>query len=214
MPETGDYESDGEPDEEALERHYRVTLDFRVLARAIMPEVCRETFFFNDEAAAARGADFREQVERQRRLYDKLRKNRPALEQYLLSLITRDAVRIASGGLADAFGVEDEDEFLIPLYRGMEEDDARFFEECREAGALAENTELLGAAFKVEWIDAEVAEMSRRVAGDVKRAEAVAHTKTLLIKGFSSVPRQSEGGIKARNIRGRTDDKDKKSDIE
>ena len=83
--------------------------------------------------------------------------------------MTHDAGRFASEGLADAFDAREEDELLIPLYRGMAEEDARFFEECREVGALAENTELIAAAFKVEWVGAEVAEMNRRVSGDVGR---------------------------------------------
>jgi hypothetical protein len=55
----------------------------------------------------------------------------------------------------------------------MAEEDAPFFEECRRAGALAENTELVTQAFKMEWIGTEVAVVSHRVVGDVKRAEVV-----------------------------------------
>ena len=178
--------SSGEPDENALERHYRVTLDFRVLVRAITPEVCRESFFFNDESPSAGEPHTRENVERQRRLYELLRNNRPVLERYLLAVLTQEAGSFAYEGLADAFDATDEDELLVPIYKGMAEEDARFFEECRGLGALAENTELIAAAFKVEWVGSEVLEMNRRMAGDVKRAEVVERTKTRIIRKLNT----------------------------
>jgi hypothetical protein len=198
LPETGDYDSGGETGLETLERHYRVTLDFRVLVRAITEEVCRESLFSKDLAANDSSQDLREQVERQRRLYNLLRKDRPTLEQYLLSVVTLSAVRRAADGLADAFDAREEDDLLIPLYRGMAEEDAEFFEECRKSGVLAENTELIAAAFKVEWLGAEVAEMSRRVVGDVKRAEAIEQTKTRLIRAFNSSGRTADGLMEGR----------------
>jgi hypothetical protein len=74
----------------------------------------------------------------------------------------------------------------VPLLKSLSEEDARFFEECRELNALGENTELIAAAFKVEWIGAEIGEMNRRMAGDVKRAEVVEQTKTRLIRSLNS----------------------------
>jgi hypothetical protein len=181
VDETRDTDADrGKPSAGTLERHYRVTLDFRLLAGEITPELCRESFFFNDGSGDE--PHLGENVERQRRLYKLLWDDSGVLERYLLSVITAEAGRYASDGLADAVGAEDEDELLVPLFRGMAEKDASFFEECRQMGALAENTELVAQAFKVEWIAAEVAEMSRRVVGDVKRAEIVELTKTRLIK--------------------------------
>jgi hypothetical protein len=90
-------------------------------------------------------------------------------------------------------GTEDEGELLVPLIRGMAEEDASFFEECRQIGALAENTELVGKAFKVEWVGAEVSEISQRVVGDVKRAEVVERTKTRLIKELNTPRRRRVG---------------------
>jgi hypothetical protein len=174
----------GEPGADTLERHYRVTLDFRLLAGGITPELCQESFFFKDEGGQE--GELGENVERQRRLYRLLRDDSGVLERYLLSIITSEAGRYAAENLADAVGAEDEGELLAPLIRGMAEDDAQFFEECRQMGALAENTELVARAFKVEWVGAEVSEMSRRVVGDVKRAEVVERTKTRLIKKLNS----------------------------
>ena len=68
----------------------------------------------------------------------------------------------------------------------MTEEDARFFDECSKAGALAENMELIERAFTVEWTGAEIAEMSRRIEGDVRRAEAVARTKSRFIRKLNS----------------------------
>jgi hypothetical protein len=167
-----------------LERHYRVTLDFRVLVRAITTEVCKESYFFNDENASMDKPYFRKNIERQRRLYRLLRDNQHVLEQYLLCVLTQEAGIFVYEGLADAFDATDEDELLVPLYRRMTGEDASFFEECRKLGVLAENTNLIAEAFRVEWVGAEVVEMNRRIVGDVKRAEIVERTKTRLIRRF------------------------------
>jgi hypothetical protein len=60
------------------------------------------------------------------------------------------------------------------------------FEERREMDTFAANTELIGTAFKVEWVGTDLEEMSMRVVGDVKRAEVVERTKTRLIKKLNS----------------------------
>jgi hypothetical protein len=183
MVETRDMDANrGERDGGTSERYYRVTLDFRLLADEITPELCRKSFFFNDEGGQEGEPHLGENIERQCRLYRLLRDDKQVLERYLLSVITSEAGRYASDGLADAVGAEDEDELLVPLIRGMAEEDAHFFEECRQAGALAENTELVAQAFKVEWVGAEMVEMSRRVVGNIERAEVVEQAKTRLIK--------------------------------
>jgi hypothetical protein len=164
--------SSGETDEETPERHYRVTLDFRLLIRPITPQVCRESVFFHDGSASAGGPHSREKVERQRRLYGLLRGDPEALERYLLTVLTREAGVLAFEGLPEAFDAADEEEVLTPLCRAMVEEDAGFFEDCRQRGVLAESTELIWTAFKVELVGAELAEVSRRAEGDVKRIEA------------------------------------------
>jgi hypothetical protein len=119
LPETGDDESDGESDAESLERHYRVTLDFRLHLRPFTPEVCRESFFFTDENTSADEPQLRENVERQPRLLALLRKNERALERYLLTLVTQEAAGIVFSGLAGAFGVAEDEDLLAPLYAQM-----------------------------------------------------------------------------------------------
>jgi hypothetical protein len=37
-----------------------------------------------------------------------------------------------------------------PVHSGMDEQDARYFGKCRLMSALAEDTDLIGTAFKVE----------------------------------------------------------------
>jgi hypothetical protein len=174
--------SSGESDIEALERHYRVTLDFRLLLRPLTPEVCQESFYFSDRSKSAGEPHFRENIERQRRLYRLLRNDRAVLEQYLLAVLTQEAGNFVYEGLPHAFDAVEEEELLVPLYEEMGEEDSQFFEECREVGALDANTELIAKAFKVEWVGAEVAEMNRRVEGDVKMAEVVERTKVRLIR--------------------------------
>lgn len=174
-----------ESDTEDLEKHYRVTLDFRLLVRAITTEVCQESFFFNDKSVSADEPYFREHIEKQRRLYSLLRNNRQALEQYLLLVVIQQAILLADKGLADAFDLKDEDELLASLYRGMSEEDARFFKEFREVNALMENTELVWGAFKMEWVGAEVEEISQQVVGDMKRVEIAEQTRMRILNKLS-----------------------------
>jgi hypothetical protein len=169
LPETGDDESGGESDVESLERHYRITLDFRLLLRPITTELCRESFF-DRGSALAREPHSGEEVERQRRLYALLRKNKDVLERYLLTVVANEAAGFVFGGLSEAFGVAEDEDLLEPLYAEMSEEDAKYIEESARAGVLWESTKLLGEAFEVKWVGAECAEMSRRVVGDVSRA--------------------------------------------
>jgi hypothetical protein len=177
---------DSESDTETLERHYRVVLDFRVLARPITAEVCRESFFFNDGEEWAGTPEFLESVERQRRLYKLLRDDKELLQQYLLAVLTQEAGNFVYEGLPDAFDTKDEEELLTPLYEGMNKEDVQFFEECRREGSLDANTELIATAFKVEWVGAEVEEMNRKLTGDVKRAEVAERATTRAIRKFIS----------------------------
>jgi hypothetical protein len=178
--------SNGEHDVESLERHYRITLDFHLLLRPITPEVCQESFYFNDKSTSAGEPHFRENIERQRRLYMLLRNDQAVLERYLLAVLTQEAGNFVYEGLPNAFDAVEEEELLVPLYEEMGEEDSQFFEECQEMGALDANTELIARAFKVEWIAAEVAEMSRRVEGDVKMASVVERTKVRLIRKLNT----------------------------
>lgn len=169
-------------DSDTPELHYRVTLDFRVLVRDITPEVCQESLSFNDQSKSAGEPYFQEFIERQRRLYHLLRNNPSLLEQYLLTALTQEAGNCVYESLPDAFNVREEEEILETLYKSMAEEDVRYFDECREIGVLDENLELIYAAVKVEWVGAEVQEMSRRLTGDVKRAKIVEKTKLRFMK--------------------------------
>ena len=171
-----------EHDIETQELHYRVTMDFRMLIRPITPEVCEESLFFKVKCAPEEEPIFKENVERLRRLYKLLLNNQKALEQYLLYVLIQEVGHFACDGLMDAFDAKDEDEILIPLFKGMAEEDVRFFEGCRELKALSDNTELIAAAFKVDWEGAEIVEMNRKMTGDIKRAEIVEQTKMRLIQ--------------------------------
>jgi hypothetical protein len=175
-----------EHETDRLEIHYRVTLDFRMLVRPITHDICQESFFFNDKSVSAGEPSFQENIERQRRLYQLLRDNWPLLEQYLLSALTQEAGNCVYESLPAAFDVKDEDEILMSLYQSMMEEDVRFFDECKELGALDTNTELITKAVKVEWVGAEVEEMNRRMVGDVKRAQIVEKTKLRLMKRLNS----------------------------
>jgi hypothetical protein len=154
---------------ESLERHYRVTLDFRLLLRPITPEPCRERFFADGGGTAAGEPHSPEEVERQQRLYTLLRDNERVLGRYMLTVVANEAAGFVFGGLAEAFGVAEDEDLLAPLYAEMSEEDARYFEGCAGAGMLWESTGLVAKAFKVEWVRAECAEMKRRVVGDLTK---------------------------------------------
>lgn len=169
MPETGDYKSGGDADTGSPERHYRVTLDFRLRLRPLTPEVCRESFFFDAQNASSDEQHLRENVERQRRLLAVLLKNERVLGRYLLAAVAQEAAGVVFGGLGEAFGVAEDEDLLAPLYGQLSEEDSAYFEEHGEVGA-SESTEPVAKAFEVEWVGAEFAEMSRRVVGRPKRA--------------------------------------------
>jgi hypothetical protein len=169
LPETRDDGSGGEPDVESLERHYRVTLDFRLRLRPLTPEVCRESCFFRDENASADEPSLRESVERQRRLLALLRKNERVLERYLLTVVAQQAAGVVFGGLAGAFGVAEDEDLLAPLYAQMPEEDARYFEGRAGEELFWERAGPVAKAFGVEWVGAEWAEMNRRLVGDLRR---------------------------------------------
>jgi hypothetical protein len=101
---------------DTLEKHYRVTLDFKMLIREITPEVCQESFYLGDkykgegEDEGEDEAELTERIDRQKRLYKLLREDKQAMEQYLLSVLTQDAARYASDGLTNAFKVKREEE--------------------------------------------------------------------------------------------------------
>jgi ribosomal protein L20A (L18A) len=175
-----------EPETGTLERHYRVTLDFKMLVREITPEVCQESFYFSDKDKGEDEAGFKEQIERQQRLYKLLREDRQALEQYLLSVLAQDTARYTNDRLASAFKIKKEEDVLAPLCQRMSQEDAKFFEECREMGVLEANMELISAAFKVEWMRAEIAEMKNVMEGDLKRAEVIEETTISLIRKINS----------------------------
>ena len=173
-------------DAETIEKHYRLTMDFRLLVRPITSEVCKESFHYDEKTDTEDNPDYRERVEMARRLHRLLLSNRAILEEYLLSVIISDAGSVAEKGLWDAFDTKEESEILIPLFKSMNEEDRQFFEECLEMGVLSENTELVSAAFKVDWLGVEIGEMDRRLIGDPKRAQIVEETKSRLFKQINS----------------------------
>lgn len=167
---------------ETQERHYRITLDFRMLVRDITAEVCQEGQSRNDPNNSDAEPDLQEFIERQRRLYRLLRNNPSLLEQFLLIVLTNEAGNCVYESLPDAFDVMEKEEILVPLYQSMTEEDVRYFEESRENEVFDENVELISAAMKVEWVGAELQEMSRRITGDVKMAKIIDKTRIRMMR--------------------------------
>ncbi|HKC63538.1 MAG TPA: hypothetical protein VKB86_07865, partial [Pyrinomonadaceae bacterium] len=95
-------------DAKTIEKHYRLTLDFRLLVRPITSEVCKESFHYDEKTDTEDNPDYQERVERSQRLHRLLLSNRAILEEYLLSVIISDAGSVAEKGLWDAFDTKDE----------------------------------------------------------------------------------------------------------
>jgi hypothetical protein len=143
------------------EKHYRMTLDFRVLIGEV-EEVIRD----GDDAEHAR-----EHRERQERLLRALLSNERVLGEFMTYLVTDRVCGHTDSELDKVFGVRPEEEMLEPVYSGMGEDDARFFREVKDNGLFWDNTEQFEWCFAVDWTGANLVEIKAERQGDTSAAE-------------------------------------------
>ena len=143
------------------EKHYRMTLDFRVLIGDV-EEVKRD----GDDAEHAR-----EHRERQRRLLRALLRDERVLDEFMTYLVTDRVCGHADSELGKVFGVRPEEEMLEPVYSKMGEDDARFFQEVSARGIFWDNTEQFEWCFAVDWTGAYLVEIRAERQGDTSVAE-------------------------------------------
>src|SRR5947209_13053418 len=111
----------------ALERRYRMTLDFRVLTGGIGGE----------GVGMGDGGDegqVPEYVERQRRLLRALLSNEAVLAEFMTYLVTDRVCGHSDSELGRVFGVRAQEEMLEPVYSGREEEGARVFRAGGEEG--------------------------------------------------------------------------------
>jgi hypothetical protein len=155
--------SRGEPDAVIAEKHYRMTLDFRVLVGDVRKEGVESV---GDDLE---GAD--EHLERQRRLLRALLRDERALEEFMTYLIIDRVCDHPDGELGMVFGVRTEEEILEPVFSALGEDDARFFREVRQDGILWDNTEQFEFCFAVDWKGATLIEIAAKKEGDTSASE-------------------------------------------
>jgi hypothetical protein len=156
--------SRGEPDAVIVEKHYRMTLDFRVLIGDV-----------RKEGAESVGDDLEqvdEHLERQRRLLRALLRDERALDEFMTYLVIDRVCSHPDSELGMVFGVRPDEEILEPVYSALGEDDAQFFREVRRDGILWENTEQFECCFAVDWTGATLIEIAAKKEGDPTASEA------------------------------------------
>ncbi len=154
--------SSDEQDMQTVEKHYRMTLDFRVFIGEVIEVV---TTNVDDEEYA------RERTQRQRRLLRALLSDEKTLADFMTYLITDLVCPHVDSNLGKVFGVEAEQEMLEPVYSRMGEEDARFFREVSEEGIFWENTKEFEMCFGVEWRGARIMEIKWEREGEPSASE-------------------------------------------
>lgn len=153
-----------EPDTVIVEKHYRMTLDFRVLVGDVRKDGVKK------DGDDSEGAD--EHLERQRRLLRALLCDERALDEFMTYLITDRVCDHPDSELGMVFGVTPEEEILEPVFSALGEDDAQFFREVRRDGILWDNTEEFEFCFAVDWTGAALIEIAAKKEGDPTASEA------------------------------------------
>jgi hypothetical protein len=155
--------SHGEADTVTVERHYRMTLDFRVLVGDVRKDGVERG---GDDAEQAR-----ERLKRQRRLLRALLCDERVLDEFMTYLVTDRVCSHTDSELGIVFDVRPEEEMLEPVFSAMGEDDARFFREVSQEGILWENTEQFERCFAVDWAGATLFEIRAQKEGDPTASE-------------------------------------------
>lgn len=155
--------SRGEPDAVIVEKHYRMTLDFRVLVGDVRKDGVERD---GDDLEQAD-----EHLERQRRLLRALLRDERVLDEFLTYLVTDRVCGHSDSELGIVFGVRPDEEILEPIFSALGDDDARFFRGVRQDGILWDNTEQFERCFAVDWTGATLIEIAVRKEGDTTASE-------------------------------------------
>lgn len=156
--------SRGEPDTVLVEKHYRMTLDFRVLVGDVRKDGVERD---GDDAEESR-----EHLERQGRLLRALLRDERALDEFMTYLVTERVCSHPDSELDKVFGVRSDEAILEPVFSALGEDDAHFFQEVSRDGILWENTEQFECCFAVDWTGATLIEIAAKKEGDPTASEA------------------------------------------
>lgn len=136
-------------------KRLRMTLDFEVEVAELTDERLREYYrrFGNYEELVG-DAETWENISRQRRLQRALLEDEEALGRFLTYVVVDEVDSRLDSRLGETFrvgGEREEEEILGPVFARLGEEDARYFREVSEAGALWENVEALSKCFVVRW---------------------------------------------------------------
>jgi hypothetical protein len=144
-------------------KRYRVSFEVEAEARELSEEVVREVAgSYENVAEILSSPEHGGLVERQRHLYDAMRRHPEALREWLWN----QALVLFEGGdayrkLVDSVGEPTEDWATIwGLLRELSDDDRRFFVGAEEDGLLPENTEELSACFDARIVSVSVEELA------------------------------------------------------
>jgi hypothetical protein len=155
--------SHGEHDTVMMEKHYRMTLDFRVLIGDVRKDGVER---YGDDLE---GAD--EVMERQQRLLHALLRDERVLDEFMTYLVTDRVCGHTDSELEVVFSVRPDEEILEPVFSALGEDDAQFFREVRRDGILWDNTEQFEFCFAVDWTGATLIEIAAKKEGDTSALE-------------------------------------------
>lgn len=152
-----------------LKKQLRMTLDFKVSVNEITDESLREYYRpFTNYADIVGDAEFWANIGRQVRLQKVLLEDEEALRRFLAYVVVDEVDSTFDSRLREVFGVNGEwieEEILEPVFSRLDEDDAKYFREVSEAGALWENVEVLSKSFAVKWTAASLDEMQTVMVG-------------------------------------------------
>jgi hypothetical protein len=146
-----------------LKKQLRMTLDFMVSVNEITDESLRDYYraFISYEELVG-DAELWANIGRQVRLQKVLLEDDEALRRFLTYVVVNEVDSSLDSRLGEVFSVSGEcieEEIFEPVFSRLGEDDARYFREVSEGGALWENVEVLSRSFVVSWTSASLEEL-------------------------------------------------------
>ena len=146
-----------ETDGLVIEKHYRVTLDVKVLISEITRETLRQHWQWDENNQDSMW----EQGGRQNRLLSALLENEEVLEKFLVYVIVDDLEAKLGTESRNGYQVAETEKILESVYTLMEEEDAQFFREVRDKKIFSANTEIMEDCFVIDWDDTKIIELDQ-----------------------------------------------------
>lgn len=152
-----------------LRKRLRMTLDFEVEVEELTGESLREFYGGSGSFEELVGdAETWANLNRQAKLQRALLEDEEALGRFLTYVVADEVDPSLDSRLGEVFGAggeEADEEILGAVFSRLEAEDAEYFREVREAGALFDSTEVLHQSFRVRWERATLEEVREVGAG-------------------------------------------------